>query len=71
MWLRLRFSPLNKNSNIMQAYLNILYTVVCYIFASLFFKSKRLKGICQTRKHVFLFYFKSSFRSGENQILIF
>ena len=41
MWLRLRFSPLNKNSNIMQAYLNILYTLVCYIFASLFFKSKR------------------------------
>ena len=41
MWLRLRFSPLNKNSNIMQAYLNILCTLVCYIFASLFFKSKR------------------------------
>ena len=29
------------------------------------------KSICQTRKNVFLFHFKSSFRSQENEILEF
>ena len=41
---------------------------VRYIFASLFFKSN--ESTCQPGK-IFLFYFKSSFRSGENQIFVF
>ena len=40
-----------------------------YIFASLFFKSKR-KHLSKQEK-CFLFHFKSSFHSGENQILEF
>ena len=42
---------------------------VCYICASLFFLSLN-KSTFQTRKN-FLFHFKSSFRSCENQILEF
>ena len=40
-----------------------------YIFASLFFMAK--KSTFETRKNVFLFHFESSFRSRDNQILIF
>ena len=42
---------------------------VRYIFAILFFKSKREH--LSNQKKRFLFHFKSSFRSGENQILVF
>ena len=42
---------------------------VRYIFASLFFKSKL--GHLSNREGCFLFQFKSSFRSQENQILEF
>ena len=42
---------------------------VCYICASLFFESKR-KHLSNYEK-CFLFHFKSSFRSRENQILEF
>ena len=42
---------------------------VRYIFASLFFKSKGQH--LENKEKCFLFYFKSSFRSRENQILEF
>ena len=42
---------------------------VCYIFASLFFKSKGEH--LGNKEKCFLFHFKSSFRSRENQILEF
>ena len=48
---------------------NILKGCVRYIFANLFFKSKR--GHLSNKEKYFLFHFKSSFRSQENQILEF
>ena len=40
---------------------------ICYIFASLFLGLK--ESTCQMKKSVFLFHFKTYFRSCENQIL--
>ena len=42
---------------------------VHYIFATLFLSLK--ESTCETRKNAFLFHFKISFRSPENQILEF
>ena len=57
---------LNKSQNF--SYPLILKGCVCYIFASLVFKSKR-EHLSNWEK-CFLFSFKSSFYSRENQILV-
>ena len=70
--------PLNlkRKTEIGKLFLNVLVKqfphlkgCVRYILASLFFKPKR-EHLSNYEKYI-LFYFKSSFRFGENQILEF
>ena len=65
-------SPLKIMKNAFYFTLKALFFLkgcVRYFFASLFCVSK--KSFLETRKSVFLFHFKSSFRSWNNQVLTF
>ena len=74
-WLNPPLS-LKRKTEIGKLFLNVLVKqfphlkgCVRYILASLFFKLKR-EHLSNDEKYI-LFYFKSSFRFGENQILEF